>query len=546
MAEAQGDEAIITDLTPPGYNLHHHSRPGRGGGIAVIYRQYLQITFKQVITIGSISFESLEFQITHGKTCTNILALYRPPPSKKNSFTFSMFHDEFAKILDSVVCKKSRLVIIGDFNIHFDKKDNLQTAQMLKLLDSHNCKQLVSEPTHKSGHIVDWVLSRDGDSCTTDVRVTDLQVSDHHLLTIGLDTTRPLHPTKSIRCRNISKIYQESFRSDLEKSRLLSETPTECADIVDLYNTFLLELLDKHAPEKVRKIPYRPETAWIFTPAISDAKAERRAAERLRRKTRLEVYRQMYCVLQNKVSIAIRRSKTEFMNSKIRDSRSNPNALYKLMFTLMGRNNTSTLPNIGDSEYIAQQFSDFFIEKIVKIHQTFPHDESPSSMYKETHFSFESDCLTEFAPFTTKELLALIKKSKPTSCALDPIPTKIVVSNIDILIPVILHTVNSSLRSGVVPHSIKKAIVKPLLNKTTLDKDESQSYRPVSNLSFISKAVGKRLAEHLEHQNLYEPFQSAYRPKHSTETALLKVLNDLRRGIDSGNVGLLVLLELIP
>ena len=61
---------------------------------------------------------------------------------------------------------------------------------------------------------------------------------------------------------------------------------------------------------------------------------------------------------------------------------------------------------------------------------------------------------------------------------------------------------------------------------------------PVSNLPFISKLI-----EHVLHA-LKEPLQSAFRAKHSTETALVKVQNDILCAIDEQKVVLLALLDL--
>ena len=74
------------------------------------------------------------------------------------------------------------------------------------------------------------------------------------------------------------------------------------------------------------------------------------------------------------------------------------------------------------------------------------------------------------------------------------------------------------------------------------------NYRPVSNLSFVSKIlekiIAKRLETHKTSNRMYEPFQSAYRSGHSTETAVLRVQNDILRAIDDGKCVFLVLLDL--
>ena len=79
------------------------------------------------------------------------------------------------------------------------------------------------------------------------------------------------------------------------------------------------------------------------------------------------------------------------------------------------------------------------------------------------------------------------------------------------------------------PRSFKKAVVKPLIKKSNLDPEVL--YRPVSNLPYLSKilerAVADQLQTHLDVNNLHAKFQSSYRRGHSTQTALLRILNDL-------------------
>jgi len=101
---------------------------------------------------------------------------------------------------------------------------------------------------------------------------------------------------------------------------------------------------------------------------------------------------------------------------------------------------------------------------------------------------------------------------------------------------------------GVFPAHLKQARIPPLLKKASLDPDAATSYRPISYLSHMSKlierVVATRFAEHSTTYNLLPVQQSAYRPFHSTETAIVSVFSHLVHSVDNGTVLLLILLDL--
>lgn len=134
------------------------------------------------------------------------------------------------------------------------------------------------------------------------------------------------------------------------------------------------------------------------------------------------------------------------------------------------------------------------------------------------------------------------------SCDLDPLPTWLLKACIDELVPIITRIINASLSSGSVPTPFKSAVIRPLLKKPGLDSAALKHYRSVSNLEFIGKILEKvvstRLESHLSTHSLHGQHQSTYRQFHSTETALLKVQNDILTSLDGNNVTVLVMLDL--
>src|SRR5664279_2820400 len=98
------------------------------------------------------------------------------------------------------------------------------------------------------------------------------------------------------------------------------------------------------------------------------------------------------------------------------------------------------------------------------------------------------------------------------------------------------------------PSSQKLDLVHPRLMKPSLDPDDVNSYRPISNLTFVSKmverVVARRFMHHVDSHHLLPERQSAYRRFNSTETAIAIVHNDLVRAADADRVTALVLLDL--
>ena len=97
-------------------------------------------------------------------------------------------------------------------------------------------------------------------------------------------------------------------------------------------------------------------------------------------------------------------------------------------------------------------------------------------------------------------------------------------------------------------HAFQAIPCYPTPQKPSLDNDTLNNYRPISNLSLISKIterkVKSRLNEHFSSNFLYKPNQSAYTKYHSTETTLLFLHDHLITAISHQQVSCLCLLDL--
>jgi len=350
---------------------------------------------------------------------------------------------------------------------------------------------------------------------------------------------------QKLQYRKIKSINHEEFISDVKSSSLIQSPKAGLDDLVSQYNNELSKILECHAPLKTKYFVERPLCPWI-NDDIQIAKRTRRKYERLWRRSHLTVHKEMYLTQKQRVQYLSQKSKEIYYNGQVAECSGDQSKLFKIAESLLHTKGQTALPNHHSLPHLVNDFNNFFSDKIAKIRLDLDQAETN---YHPPAVSFEGRQLTNFTPATEDEIAKLIKAASSASCDLDPIPTKLLKTKyLDVLCPLITRIVNQSMSTGIFPAAFKHALVRPLLKKASLDPEIFKNYRPVSNLAFVSKIIEKvvaaRLQEHLMDNDLNEVFQSAYKKGHSTETALLRVHNDIIRAIDSGHGIFLILIDL--
>ena len=149
----------------------------------------------------------------------------------------------------------------------------------------------------------------------------------------------------------------------------------------------------------------------------------------------------------------------------IEKNKSNQKQLFQIIKKLKQDNDPTIYPEHSSKTQLANEFSDYFEETIIKIRAKFPS----TSKFHEYDKTVDVTPLTSFQPLSNEDIRKLILSAAPKSCSLDPIPTLLLKYCIKILLPSISKVINMSLKQGEMPEGFKHAVVTPLPKKTDVD-----------------------------------------------------------------------------
>ena len=215
--------------------------------------------------------------------------------------------------------------------------------------------------------------------------------------------------------------------------------------------------------------------------------------------------------------------------------------LYSLIKNITGQAKENPLPDYDDTDILCNEFSDFFMNKILTIRSELEKFSlfKPDKVNNNTKFKFQ--------PLDQSTVKTAILSMKTITCELDVMPTKLQKQIIPWILEPLTLAFNTSLTSGKFPTTWKTAIVRPLLKKPNAAL-EFKNYRPVSNLAFLSKVLEKlamdQVIKYCDSNNLLPVYQSAYRKYHSCETGLVKLTNDILWNMENGKVTSLCAIDL--
>lgn len=527
------------------YKFLHTPRSGRpGGGVACLANASLKI--KKINTDKTKTFEHMEVLLESKDQNITFVIVYRPEPSRHNPYSMNEFYEEFMSFISSYCISKQKFVLVGDFNFHMNNPTDIRAKKFNEILGIYNLTQHVVGATHRSGNTLDLVISPP--DIVKQCSVGEL-LSDHFSITFKINVKGQNSVKQYMKYRNMKKINIGNFRRDIKEC--LEFTPNNSSTtaylnfLVNKYNSST-KALDKHAPEKVGNITVRKPNPWTNA-EIKKLKAEKRKAEKKWKRSKNPTDYQSYKEKRNEFNKLLNDLKTQQLSANIQKNKGNTRALFKIINATLNRNQASPLPERTDDISLANQFASFFDDKINTLRSKLSQGQLVNPDSVPSNVNVTQNRLFSFRKLSQQEVKKLIMCMPTKHCMLDPLPTWLMKECIDEFLPLTTEIINTSLTLGVMPLSLKNAVIRPLLKKFGLELI-MKNYRPVSNLSFLGKliesAVITQFINHMNNNNLQDDKQSAYKKFHSTETLLTKVHNEIMQSLGKNEVVMIVLLDL--
>ena len=535
--------AIIKDA---GYEIIHAYRTEKGGGgAAIIYRESFKVKRGEASSTNYSSFEYTYLTFLSQKMKVLLVCIYR-----KQEINCSIFCKEFEEFMEKVFNQGESIILTGDFNIWAENKSNSKTKEFTQLMNSYGLMQQIKVPTHQDGHTLDHLYINELQLIVKHEVLHDRQCikTDHFPYIVQIpEAVREDSIKQEINYRNIKNIDIDTLKDDFKK--VSDEIVNTCIhmNFEEKYKRFdelSRAVIEKHAPVKKKIINLDKAPPWMDT-EYKQNRAQRRRLEKKWKKSKLANDREAY-ISQRKTCSTMSLYKQKIYYSKvITEAGNNQKELFKVVNEVLDRKKIKSLPEHSDSKQLADEFNQFYIDKIVKLRKTISTD---IKQVLDIHIElFEGEKLTHFELATEEEVTTILKEFSIKTSLDDPIPAAILKNLVTEAVPTLTELINTSLSTGSVD-GIKLSILNPLLKKCGLDTEKKKNYRPVNNLLFMSKLIERvvlnRLDQHMIKNNLHCHSQFAYKTNHNTETMMLSIVDDALNGFDNDKCTVIVFLDL--
>ena len=354
--------------------------------------------------------------------------------------------------------------------------------------------------------------------------------------------------------RDLKNLNKEKFIASL------NEAPWDCAfvfddadEICDAWYEIFNSIVELHLPQKQKRVKREVQPKWFTSDIAQEIKVRDKLLKKAR-KSQIDNDWMHYRQAKNKVTELIRKTKQSYFKNKVAENRKNPRKLWNLIKCLTKDNaesktGVSQLKDgdvvISDKREIAEMLNLFFVKQPEELLATLiPDTQSDTSTLPLTTPHPVALKIPDITPKRVTELLLSIPVHKATGN--DKLSVKLLRIAAPAIANPLCRLINHCLSTSTFPSKWKTAKVTPIFKRNG-SRDEKANYRPISVLPVLSKILEKHIAQHLynhlKDNELLHRLQSGFRKSFSTETAFLRLVDQLFFDLDHNNVTGLVFVD---
>lgn len=518
----------------------------RGGGVGLLFKNELQP--KKISELSTILpyMEIVTSTYLNKKERGIICSIYRPPSLTKSNL--EKFFSELKKTLAKIRADfpNTPLKIAGDFNINMVCDNDLNTINLLNLMEDNNLFPSINRPTRiykASATIIDNIFV--SNPLGSEQFIIPTSISDHlfliHTICQNVSNSAVI---KNRRCFTETSI--NDFRNKLNQTSFDSiincNEPERAYELFfDLTDRIFLETfpLKKFSNKPVKKQP------WITNEIMLEKKVERKLyIKSLLKGTDFHINK--HSIYKKNLNKNIRSAKIKYNSQFFNQNKKNSKKIWQFLnVDIKGSTSNQDIIssiktpsiNLEDPILIAKHMNKFFSEIGSKIANNIPTDNIKLNEY--VNNLPQTPNIFKFTNITDRDIIRLNKTIQPkTSSGPDGLPNKVLKNILELKPNVISKLMNLSLQHAYVPVRLKTAKIIPIYKKSG-NKDDPNNYRPISLLNTLSKIleklVAKQLRNHLDINNILYKRQFGFRKNHSTTHAMIATLKHLEQ-MKSNNV----------
>ena len=532
---------------------------------------HVGITFiNYTIPVKPTDWECLIIKIVNDNNNKDVYLcnIYRPPRDNYSKESILKFMRDLNRLIEPFKQSNSYILLIGDFNIDLLKiNDWPHFKDYFMNMISHGLLPTITLPTRltdNSASLIDNIFSSFSNLQmlhSSGILISD--ISDHFPCYYFTNCNVKLKKVKkNIQCREFNHENMTNLYNDLDSvdifSMLNNNINSDPNANYEILEKVITSLLDKHMPlrnVKFHKYKHK-KTQWITKGIIKSIKFRDQLYKSLKESPRNSInffnIKYNLTVYNRILKRSIREAKRNYYNSKFEKYKNDSKNTWATINNVLNKPSSKPFPEyitvkenrIVDKIVMANEFNKYFCKIGSNMAATIECDQN--NLYTDY---LNIPINTSFKLFIIDEIVIhniIQNLNSKSSFGHDGISTNLLKFLEPLLTKSLALIVNQSIVTGIFPDKLKLAKIIPIHKNDSLHI--INNYRPISLLPVISKVfemvVYNQLYAYFVEHNYFSENQYGFRKLHSTEYAVLEIVDRVNLELDKGNRPLALYLDL--